>query len=211
MFEIDVSAIEPVGEFGSQAWCEACAEYGVKMLEAAFLPENLEWAFSETYTHPPARFLEGGRELSGYYFMVKDGRVSGGDGVPDACRALSGFHVQLQWAAICNQSGSKYGPAGQRRRSEQEKVMFEEIEAYVGRSNPLGLGGGPKAVWPKEVVAALSVGMQDGGGLHNIAAALQSPSPEFADLPTTDMGVPLFSSMTEDQKRFFLELCGVAV
>lgn len=209
MSAINMSVIEPVGEFGSRAWCESCAAYGVKMLEDADLPKDLEWGFSEIYTHPPARLLEGGRELSAYYFMVKNGVVSGGDGAPEECRALPGFHIQLQWAAICNQSGSEYGREGQRQRSAEEKVMFDEIEAYVGRPNPLGLGGGPKAVWPKEVAAALSVGMEEGGGLHNIAARLQSPSPEFADFPTTDLGVPVFSAMSEDQKRSFLALCGI--
>ena len=33
--------------------------------------------------------------------------------------------------------------------------MFGEIAEYVGQPNPLGLGGGPKAVWPREVAAAL--------------------------------------------------------
>ncbi len=87
--------------------------------------------------------------------------------------------------------------------------MFSEIEEYVGRPNPLGLGGGPKAVWPREVGAALGAGAEEGGGLHNIAAILQSPSPEFADLPTTDMGVPNFSAMTDEQKKFFLKRCAV--
>ena len=87
--------------------------------------------------------------------------------------------------------------------------MFGEMEEYVGRPNPLGLGGGPKAVWPREVGAALGAGAEEGGGLHNIAATLQSPSPEFADLPTTEMGVPNFSAMTHEQKKFFLKLCAV--
>ena len=47
MFEIDMEAIEPIGEFGSRAWCDACASYGVKILEAADLPEDLNWGFSE--------------------------------------------------------------------------------------------------------------------------------------------------------------------
>jgi hypothetical protein len=213
MSDIDVAAIEPVGEFGSREWCEACAEYGVRLLEAVTLPPELEWGFTEIYTHPPARLLQGGREMSAYYIMVKNGKASGGDGAPEECLALPGFHVEIQWAAICNQSGSKYGREGQAQRSGEERVMYQEIEAYVGRPNPLGLGTGKKAgakfVWPKEVAEALGKGSEQGGGLHNIAASLQRPSPEFAGLPTTELGVPVFSKMTDDQKKAFLALCGV--
>ena len=210
MADIDVAALQPVGEFGSKAWCEACAQYGVQMLEAADLPADLAWGFSEIYTHPPARLLADGREQSAYYIMVKDGQATGGDGAPAECRALPGFHVKMPWAAICNQSRAKYGRAGQRTRSGEEKVLFEAMAAHVGRANPLGLGGGPKAVWPPEIAAALGKGSEEGGGLHNIAASLQAPSPEFADLPVTALGVPIFDAMTEEQKRAFLALCAVA-
>ena len=205
-----MAELKPVGEFGSKAWCEACGKYGVQLLQEADLPADLQWGFSETYTHPPARLLTGGRELAAYFIMVKDGEVTAGDGAPEECRALPGFHVRLQWAAICNQSRAKYGRAGQRQRSAEEKVLYAAIEEYVGRPNPLGLGGGPKAVWPPEIGAALGKGAEEGGGLHNIAASLQSPSPEFADLPTTELGVPVFTAMTEAQKKSFLALCGVA-
>ena len=43
----------PVGEFGSKAWCEACAAWSVEQLEKANLPADLDWGFSEIYTHPP--------------------------------------------------------------------------------------------------------------------------------------------------------------
>ncbi len=210
MAEVDVTALRPVGEFGSKAWCEACAKYGVQLLEDAELPADLDWGFSEIYTHPPARLLAAGRPLAAYYIMVKGGRVTGGDGAPAACRALPGFHVEIQWAAICNQSRAKYGREGQRQRSAEEKTLFADIAEHVGRPNPLALGGGPKAVWPAAVAAALGKGAEQGGGLHNIAASLQSPSPEFAHLPTTELGVPVFSKMTDDQKRAFLRLCAVA-
>ncbi len=211
MTGINVAELEPVGEFGSKAWCEACARYGVQLLEDGDLPADVEWGFSEIYTHPPARLLEGGREMSAYYIMVKDGRITGGDGAPEECRALPGFHVKLPWASICNQSGTKYGREGQMRRSAHEKVMFQQIEEHVGRPNPLGLGGGPKHVWPREVGMALGKGAEEGGGLHNIAASLQYPSPEFAGLPTTDLGVPDFEAMSEDQKQRFLGLLAVEV
>ena len=208
---VDVDELTPVGEFGSKAWCEACARYGIQLLEEANLPADTAWGFSEIYTHPPARLLEGGREMSAYYMMVKDGQVSGGDGAPEECRALPGFHVAINWAAICNQSASLYGREGQRQRSAEEKVMYQEIEEYVGRPNPLNIASRGKAVWPSAVGAALGAGAEEGGGLHNIAATLQSPSPEFSDLPTTELGVPVFSAMTDEQKRFFLTLCGAEI
>ena len=139
--------------------------------------------------------------------MVKDGKASGGDGVPEECRALPGFHVAIPWAAICNQSGAKYGREGQRQRSAEEGVMYQEMADYTGRQNPLGLEARAKAVWPPAVGAALGKGAEQGGGLHNIAASLQAPSPEFENLPTTELGVPVFSKMTPEQKEAFLALC----
>ena len=204
-----MSALRPVGEFGAKAWCEACAVYGLRLLEDANLPEHIAWGFSEIYAHPPARLLTDGREQSAYYMMVKDGKITGGDGAPAECLALPGFHVKIPWAAICNQSRSKYGRDGQRQRSEDEKAMYAAIEEYVGRPDPLGLGVRRKAVWPPEIGAALGKGSEEGGGLHNIAASLQAPSPEFADLPTTELGVPIFEQMTTQQKDAFLALCGV--
>ena len=201
--------IQPIGEFGSLEWGLACVEGGIKLLEAGDLEPGLEWGFSEIYTYPPDRLLEGGRTQAGYFMMVKEGKISGGDGVIDECLALPGFHVRIPWAAICNQSGSMYGRAGQQRRSADERVMYEAIAKYVGRPNPLGLGGGPKAVWPQSIGAALGKGSEEGGGLHNIAAQLQIPSPEFADLPTTELGVPQFENMTEEQKEYFLDLLHV--
>jgi hypothetical protein len=34
-------------------------------------------------------------------------------------------------------------------------------------------------------------------------------SPEFAELPVTEMRVPIFGDMTGEQKRTFIELCGI--
>jgi len=197
----------PVGEFGSKEWCEACAEWSVRQLEKADLPADLAWGFSEIYTHPPARLMSEGRNICGYYITVKDGKVSGGDGATEECLALPGFHVEIQWATICNQSRSFYGSEGGRQRSADEKVMFGEIAEYMGQENPLGLGGGPKAVWPEGITGALFTG----DGMHNTAASMQIPSPEYADLPVTEMGVPIFSKMTEEQKKTFLRLCGLDV
>jgi hypothetical protein len=204
-----MSELKPVGEFGSRAWGEACAGGAVKILQAADLPSGLEWGFTEHYTHPPARLLADGRKKAAYFIMVKDGEVTGGDGAPEECLALPGFHITARWAAICNQSGSLYGSEGQRKRSQDEGVMYKAITEYVGRPNPLGQGGGPKIVWPQEIGGPLMEGSEEGNGLHNIAATMQIPSPEFADLPVTEMGVPDFETMTDEQKKEFLKLLAV--
>jgi hypothetical protein len=219
---IDMSTLKPVGEFGSKAWGEACSEASIKILEAADLPDHINWAFTEDYTHPPARLMEGGRQHAGYYIMVKDGKVSAGDGIPPESLTLPGFHVQLPWAYIANQSGALYGSAGQKQRSQDEGVLMAAMVEYLGgRENPFNLPINEKGVpsfmldpvgpWPPEVGRALGEGGEEGNGLHNIAATLQTDSPEFADLPVTEMRVPNFGEMTEEQKVTFLELCGVEI
>lgn len=218
---IDVSDLSVVGEFGSKAWGEACANASVKILQAANLPKSINWAFTEDYYHPPERLMENGRKNSGYYIMVKNGEVSAGDGIIAEARALPGFHVQLPWAYIASQSGVIYGKAGQQQRSQDESQLMKDITMYLNRENPFELGldkqGAPSYLlepigpWPAEVGKALGEGSEEGNGLHNIAATLQSASPEFAELPLTDTKVPLFSEMSEKQKESFLSLCGVEV
>ena len=207
MFDIDVSTLNPVGEFGSQAWGSACADFGIKILESADLPKDLSWAFSETYTHAPDRLVSVDRPVSGYYFMVRDGEVSGGDGVPEECLLIPGFHAKLRWAYLCNQSRTLYGSAGQKQRSNDEAQLVAEMETYLGYKPDMG--GVPSPVWPKPIIVALSHGSETGGGLHNIAASLQAPSPEFEDWPTTELGVPDFSAMTGAQKLDLISLCGL--
>ena len=208
MFSIDMSTIEQVGEFGSKAWSEACADFGVAILRASDLPNVLSWGFSEIYTAPPARLVSDDWPVSGYHFMIHEGQVSGGGSVTDACLALPGFHVRMRWAYICNQSRTKYGFEGQRQRSSEENVLKEEMASYLGFEPNLGAIDNP--VWPKPIIAALSVGVEEGAGLHNIAASLQMPSPEFSSLPVTEMGVPQFSLMSDTQKEFFLALCDIS-
>lgn len=200
-----VAHIKPVGEFGSKAWCVACAEGGMKLLEDANLPKDIEWGFSEIYTHPPARLMEGGREQCGYYMLVKNGKITGGDGATDEVRSTVGFNIEARWAAICNQSSSLYNSEGAQQRTADELVLYAAMEEYVGRPNPLERGGGPERIWFPEINAAFG----KNGGLHNIAASMQSPSPEYADLPTTVMRVPDFGAMSDEQKQFFVKLCGV--
>ena len=210
---MDEEGRNPVGEFGSKEWCEACGKAGAKMLEDADLPADMEWGFSEIYLYPPERLLSEDRKISAYYFMVKDGKCSGGDGVTDECLALPGFHIQAVWGAICNQSRSLYDSEGQRQRGGEEQMMYKEISEHVGRDQSDLWGTkkesakkkekvDPSKVWPPEIVKAVTVG----DGLHNVAARLQAESPEYEDLPTTELGVPIFSRMTEDQKKSFLKL-----
>ncbi len=206
---IDLSTLKKEGEFGSREWGAACAACSVKILEAADIPADMQWAFTEHYTHPPERLMQGGREKAGYYIIVKDGKISGGDGIPDEALAIPGFHITARWAAICNQSGAFYGTEGGKRRTADEAVMYEALEKYVGRPNPLGRGGGPKIIWPPEIGGPLMDGHEDGNGLHNIAATMQIPSPEFADFPVTEMLVPDFEAMTEDQKKAFIKLLAI--
>ncbi len=216
---IDMSTIKPVGEFGSKAWGEACVQAAIRMLEAADLPASITWAFSEHYTHPPARLMEGGRTHSGYYLKVQEGEVSGGDGILEEARTIPGFHAKVPWAAICNQSAALYGREGMRQRRVDQQALFAAIEEYVGRENPFGLDinkeGKPSVMldpvgpWPAEVGAALGEGAEEGNGLHNIAATLQTDSPEYADLPVTALRVPIFADMTDQQKADFVRLCGI--
>ncbi len=205
-----VATLTPIGEFGSKIWCETVANHGAQILRDANLPSDLQWGFTEHYTHAPSRLLSDGRDRSAYFIMVDNGKVTSGDGLPQECLDLPGFHVEIQWATICNQSRSLYGREGQRQRSLDEQVMFREIAEYLDKQNPLGLKRGSRpAFWPPEVASALGQGAEEGGGLHNIAARLQAPSPEFEKLPVTDLGVPKFAAMTDDQKQTFLALCGI--
>ena len=216
---IDMTTLKPVGEFGSKAWGEACVEAAIKMLEAAKLPSSITWAFSEDYTHPPSRLMEGDRKHAGYYLMVKNGKISGGDGILEEARAIPGFHAKVPWASICNQSGALYGREGGKQRSAEEEILFTAIEEYVGRENPMSLDINkegkssimldPVGPWPAEVGKAIGEGSEEGNGLHNIAATLQTDSPEYSDIPVTELRVPIFGKMTEEQKQVFILLCGI--
>ena len=208
-YVIDMSTLKKEGEFGSKEWGEACAAAAVKILQAADLPESFEWAFTECYTHPPARLMQGGRQKAGYYVMVKDGKITGGDGEPEEALAIRGFHIRARWVALCNQSGAFYGSEGGRKRREGERAMRAAIERCVGRENPYAEEQPSEMYWPDTVSTPLMAGSEEGNGLHNIAAAMQIQSPEFVDWPVTEMRVPIFEDMTEEQKKDFLELLAI--
>ena len=218
---IDMSELKPVGEFGSREWGEACAEASIKMLEAIDLPDSINWAFTEDYTFPPERLMQEGRTHSGYYIMVKNGKVSAADGIIKEALLLPGFHVQLPWAYIANQSGTLYGKEGQMQRSRDEAALMASMIEFLGRDNPFNLPINskgeasymlePVGPWPREVGMAVADGSEEGNGLHNVAATLQTKSPEFEGLPVTEMGVPILTEMTDEQKVSFLSLCGIGV
>ncbi len=204
--------IEPVGEFGSREWCEACAAWSVKQLEEADLPADMAWGFSEVYAHLPERLMPEGPEVAGYYIMVRDGEISGGDGAPAECLELPGFHITARWTAICNQSGRQYGREGGQQRGVDQQAMYRAIEEYLGRPYEFVSRHGPD-VWPAEIRAALIRSAYEGVPATKKAAGCttwrrrcRSPRP---NLPTTGMGVPDFANMTERQRQRFLKLCAV--
>ena len=153
--------------------------------------------------------MGGGRQKAGYYILVKDGRIAGGDGEPEEALAIRGFHIRARWAAICNQSGAFYGSEGGGKRSEGKRALRAAIEKYVGRENPYAEKQPSGMYWPDTVSGPLMAGSEEGNGLHNIAAAMQIQSPELVDLPVTETRVPIFEDMTEEQKKDFLELLAV--
>ena len=211
MYIIDISSLKKEGEFGSKEWGEACAAAAVKILKAADLPADFEWAFTERYTYPPARLMKDGRTQCGYYIMVKNDEITGGDGEPEEALAIRGFHVRARWAALCSQSGAFYGAEGKLKRGEGEVAMREAIERYLGRNDPYGEVQPSERYFPETVRGPLMAGSEEGNGLHNIAASMQATSPEFADFPVTEMLVPVFDEMTEEQKRAFIKLLGIDI
>ncbi len=219
-------------EFASAEWCQHCGELGARLLrESGIDLSRFSWGFSEEYTRTPERLMAG-REAAGYHFMIKDGKASGGAGMPQECLDLPGFHIKANWAAIASQSSYFYDPQGNREgRGADEGKMWAAIAAldpnYAGKSAK-GQGG-PQAkkaptckvcgssdharedcpVWPPGLGEALSVDVDKGMGLHNLTAKALKHSPEMLALPRTDWGVPDVASMTDAQKSDFMELLGI--
>ena len=210
-YVIDMSTLKKEGEFGSKEWGEACARAAVEILEAADLPDGFRVGVHRVlYASPGTASWKAAGKRPGYYVIVKDGKNLG-----RRRRARRGawpyeaFHIRARWAAICNQSGAFYGREGGRKRREGQQRLLAAIEEHVGRKNPYGEEQPSEMYWPDEVSGPLMAGSEEGNGLHNIAAAMQTQSPEFVDLPVTEMLVPIFEEMTEQQKKDFLEMLAV--
>ena len=193
-------------EFASLEWCQYAAHLGVSMLEEANLDlSKYEWGFSEEYTHTPERLMAG-RDLAGYYFMIKDGKVSGGTGVPDECLELPGFHVKVEWGLIAHPSSFLYGKEGSRLRAAGAAILRKDLEAAGKGTDKSSMIGSP--IWPAGIGEALSVDAENGGGLHNFTAKRLKHSHEVKDLPQTEWGVPILTKMTDEQKEDFYKLIG---
>jgi hypothetical protein len=222
-------------EFASAEWCQYCGELGARLLLEADLDlSKYSWGFSEEYTLTPERLMAG-REAAGYYFMISNGQVSGGAGLPEECLALPGFHIKANWAAIASQSSYFYDSEGNRGRGADEVKMWKEISKLGGsisaKGEAKGAGKGkapdPNAprcnacgstdhvreecpVWPPGIGEALSVDVAQGKGLHNLTARALKHSPELLALPQTSWGVPDVARMNDDQKTEFLKLLGIS-
>jgi len=224
-------------EFASAEWCQHCGELGADLLQNSDLDLNrYDWGFSEEYMLTPERLMAG-RKAAGYYFMILNGEVSGGAGLPEACLALPGFHIKANWAAIASQSSYFYDPDGNRGRGADEGKMWSAISRLRGIDSRFAKGsiadkGQTKAaaqdvprcrvcgqtsheradcpVWPPGIGEALSVGVAEGGGLHNLTAKALKHSKELLALPRTSWGVPDVDRMTESQQQDFMELLGIS-
>ena len=191
-------------EFGSLEWCQFAAKTGVKLINQAKLDLNkYEWGFSEEYTHLPKRLLAE-RDRVGWHFMIHNGKVSGGASLPNECIELSGFHVAIEWALIAHASSFIYNLKGQAQRTNDEQILFKELE-MVGIRNNTNLFKS-KPVWPPGIGEALMG--EKGEGIHNITARRIKHSLELKDFPHTDYGVPIHSKMTEEEKTQFYNLLG---
>jgi len=195
-------------EFGSLEWCQFAGELGVRLLEEANLDlSNIEWAFSEEYTHAPERLLRG-REKAGYQFMIKDGKISGSAVLTEECLAIPGFHATIEWAMIAHPSAVIYSREGQQKRSVDAAKLNEDLEA-AGRSSEKGIMSNPSdPMFPAALGAALGKDADKGGGLHNLTAKKLKRSPELESMPETETLVPDFSKMTDEQKERFIKLIG---
>jgi len=189
-------------EFGSLEWCQFAAKTGVKLINQAKLDlSKYEWGFSEEYLHLPKR-LVAGRDRVGWYFMIHNGKVSGGVSLPKECLKLPGFHVVIEWALIAHASSFIYDLKGQEKRMNDERKLFEELEVVGIRNNTSIFKSKP--IFPPAIGEAL---MGIGGeGLHNITARRLRHSPELKDFPHTEYGVPILSKMTDEEKVRFYKL-----
>ena len=191
-------------EFGSLEWCKFAGEAGVKLINQANLDlDKYEWGFSEEYTHIPKRLLAG-REKVGYHFMIHNGKVSGGASLPEECLKLPGFHVVVEWALIAHASSFIYDREGQRKRGNDAKILNDDL-VTAGKGSKKNIYRS-KLIWPPAIIDAL-VGT-GGEDLHNITAKRLLHSPEVKDFPQTELGVPILTKMTDNEKTRFYKLLG---
>ncbi len=124
----DLAPLDQRWEFAQEEWCEYAAQMGKKMIEAGNLDlSKYNWAFTEEYAHTPERLMAG-RDVAGYYIMIKDGKVSAGAGVPQDSLDLPGFHVNVEWALIAQPSAFFYGRDGGGRGKDSGQLA-KDLEA----------------------------------------------------------------------------------
>lgn len=212
ILKLDIAPPDQRWEFAEADWCEYAAKMGVKLLEAGNLDlAKYNWGFTEEYAHTPKRLMAG-RDVAGYYIMIKDGTISGGAGIPQECLDLSGFHVNVEWGLIAHPSAYFYGAEGFKHRMTGSGQLTRDLEA-AGKGDDKNTKRVVKTntdgpAWPPGIVEALMADAEKGGGLHNFTALHLNSSPEVMDLPQTDWGVPILTETTDQQKEAFYKLIG---
>jgi len=212
ILESDIAPADQRWEFAQEEWCDYAANMGKKLLEIADLDlSKYGWSFTEEYAHTPDRLMAG-REVAGYYIMIKDGVVSAGAGVPQESLDLPGFHVNVEWGLIAHPSAFFYGTEGSRLRGAGSGQLSKDLEAagrgYDKNTSRVVKTNHDGPAWPEGIGQALGANQEKGGGLHNFTALHLFSSPEVKDLPQTDWGVPILTEMTDQQKEDFYKLIG---
>ena len=209
---IDIATPDQRWEFAEEEWCWYAAKMGAKLIELADLDlTQYNWAFTEEYAHTPERLM-GGRDIAGYFIMIKDGKITAGAGVPQESLDLPGFHVNVEWGLIAHPSSFYYGREGSGLRGQGSKQLSIDLEAAEKGRDKSTIRkvktnyDGP--TWPRGVGESLGKDQEKGGGLHNFTALHLKPSPDVMDLPQTDWGVPILTEMTDQQKEDFYKLIG---
>ena len=139
MITIDMTTIHPVGEFGSKAWCQACADYGTRILEQSDLPSDLSWGFSEIYTHAPERLLSPDRKESGYHFRSERAKFPAVMASP--CRALNCPDFMQSYVGLTSVTSQLQSMAVQAKNKElKTKNYFATKSPVIRESNPTWAG-----------------------------------------------------------------------
>ena len=127
---IDIAKPDQRWEFAQKEWCQYAANMGQKLIELADLDlSKYSWAFTEEYAHTPERLMDG-REVAGYFIMIKDGKITSGAGVPQEALDLPGFHVNVEWGLIAQPSAFFYGPSnGGSGRGAESRELRKQLDA----------------------------------------------------------------------------------